>query len=284
MKLVLSGPMAHLPNSNYPAFEQAKEQLEEAGYEVLTPVGLANAAQLEVANRLGVAFRDTYEYDSIMIKALAQVTRADGMCQLNGWRNSYGARAEYWLAKSLSIPVGTLADWLHIPLNARSFNVRAFNTRSSLPNQLLGTDQAAGPPPTLKWTGDSDLQPRRIYPGDAGYDLICSIDTRVQIGQFVDVPCGIKIELPEGVWGLITGRSSTLRERGLLVTQGIIDNGYRGWIFAGVQNLSETVVDIKQGERIAQLILHPIIAPEPKLVETLSESDRGTNAFGSSGR
>lgn len=128
--------------------------------------------------------------------------------------------------------------------------------------------------------------PTRGHAGDAGFDLYVSRDIRISPGAFVDVPCGINgIELPEGYWAWIVGRSSTLRSKGLLVNQGIIDQGYRGPLFAGVQNISPVACDIRRGERLAQLILLPLAADKTTLtaVETVGETSRGANGFGSTG-
>lgn len=138
----------------------------------------------------------------------------------------------------------------------------------------------------IRWTGEPELEPRRKYPGDAGYDLVVDRDTTVRVDSFVDVPCGVCVEMPPDTWGLIIGRSSTLRRRGLLVTQGVIDNGYRGELFAGVQHLNQgPPVELKRGERIAQFIPFRLEAPSLRLrrVAELGDSDRGAAGFGSTG-
>lgn len=127
--------------------------------------------------------------------------------------------------------------------------------------------------------------PKQAYAGDAGFDLACTRDLRIHDGEFVDVPCGIAIELPPGMWGWVIGRSSTLRTKGLLVNPGIIDNGWRGEYFVGVKNVSGGIVEVKTGERLAQLIPMPLLADRIRFEQTgvLSETSRGTNGFGSSG-
>lgn len=128
--------------------------------------------------------------------------------------------------------------------------------------------------------------PRRGYGDDAGLDLVVSETIDIPGRGFVDIPCGVTIELPDWSWGMITGRSSTLRNRGLLVTQGIIDAGYRGPLFAGVQNLSDETKVVSKGERIAQLL---VMVNGTRLVDveetdSLNPGSRGNAGFGSTGR
>jgi dUTP pyrophosphatase len=135
---------------------------------------------------------------------------------------------------------------------------------------------------TLRWTGEGQ-PPIRHYEDDAGWDLTCSAPVDVHQGEFADIPCSIRVQLPEGTWGLITGRSSTLRKRGLLVAPAIIDGGYRGPLFAGVFNLRQETVRIEAGERLAQLIPVPLVNGGAQRVEELDESARGARGFGSTG-
>lgn len=127
--------------------------------------------------------------------------------------------------------------------------------------------------------------PNRAHRGDAGFDMYVTERMVIEPSTFVDVPCGISIELPEPYWGLIVGRSSTIRTRGLLVTPGIIDNGYRGELNSPVWNMTSEPVTIEVGERLAQFIPMSLTANimDPRWTEILSPSDRGTNGFGSTG-
>lgn len=123
----------------------------------------------------------------------------------------------------------------------------------------------------------------RAYPGDAGFDLFCRGGHWIGPGESVDVPLGVRVQLPEGWWGLLTGRSSTLRRRGLLVAQGVIDQGYRGPLYAYVRNMTEETVRVRDGERLAQLIPLPLFPGTIELVEDLEDHARGSNGYGSSG-
>lgn len=139
--------------------------------------------------------------------------------------------------------------------------------------------------------GEFDGQlPSRTYAGDAGYDLYVAQDVIIPSGCYKDVPSGVRVALPPNTWARIVGRSSTMRNRGLLVNEGVIDNGWRGPLFFGVKNLGEKAAHLIRGERIAQLIISPNLSPgyapswaSAAEFETIPHDGRGTNGFGSSG-
>lgn len=128
-------------------------------------------------------------------------------------------------------------------------------------------------------------QPTKGHYDDAGLDLFVSETVVVPSGQFRDVHCGVSVALPEGTWGLLTGRSSTLRKRSLMVAQGVIDAGYRGPLFAGVWNLGPESVTIEKGDRISQLILIENVTESTLVYEvgSLNDGTRGLAGFGSTG-
>ena len=130
------------------------------------------------------------------------------------------------------------------------------------------------------------LPPTRAYPDDAGIDLYVLGDVTIPANTFVDVPTGVSMELPEGTFGFLTGRSSTFRKHGLLVINGIIDVGYRGELFSAVHNITEADVRLKRGDRISQMIVLPNLTQmlELRAVPMLSDHARGASGFGSSGR
>lgn len=139
--------------------------------------------------------------------------------------------------------------------------------------------------------GANGALPTRAHVTDAGYDLYVSAETVIWPGEFVDVETDIRVAFPPALWGRITGRSSTLRKKSLLVAEGVIDGGYRGPIFAGVWNLGKSATTIRAGERIAQLIPHLNVAVNSPMTEVTAEEfdaiphdGRGAAGFGSSGR
>jgi dUTP pyrophosphatase len=141
------------------------------------------------------------------------------------------------------------------------------------------------PSRTIRWVGEAEHAPTQGYSGDAGFDLIVAKETVITAGGWADVEHGIRCEFPPGTWAMIFGRSSAWRKRRVRVEPSIIDQGYRGPIFAAVQNIGDMPVTLTVGERIAQLIPFPLTAGRLTLerVAELSESTRGVKAFGSTG-
>lgn len=99
------------------------------------------------------------------------------------------------------------------------------------------------------------------------------------------VHTGIAVELPRGTFGLVAIRSG-LGMKGLVLSNGIgvIDEDYRGEIRIPLFYHGEETLHLVQGERVAQMIVVPYLQPILQKVETLSETDRGEEGFGSSGR
>lgn len=131
--------------------------------------------------------------------------------------------------------------------------------------------------------------PTRTYPDDAGFDLYTVEETVLDPGRFVDVPLGVSVGLPDGFWARLTGRSSTLRNWGVLVNEGIIDTGYTGPLFAGcllVDPEASGSVVLPAGVRIAQLIIHRNTTAlfTPVEVDGHPDTERGVRGFGSSGK
>jgi dUTP pyrophosphatase len=136
----------------------------------------------------------------------------------------------------------------------------------------------------VKFLDERARLPRRAHRTDVGYDLFVSEETVCEPGEFTDIPCGIAICLPEGHWGHIVGRSSAIRTLGLMIVPAIIDQGYTGPLFTGCWNLRDEEVKIREGDRVAQLIVSEMILPGLEIVAELPQTDRGGKGFGSSGR
>lgn len=130
--------------------------------------------------------------------------------------------------------------------------------------------------------------PARTRPGDAGLDLRCAEAFRLWPGERATVPTGVSIALPPGTAGLVVPRSGLAAHHGisLVNSPGLVDPNYRGELRVVLINLGDARFDAAAGDRIAQLVIVPFLAPEISVVSELppSTDDRGENGFGSSGR
>lgn len=131
-------------------------------------------------------------------------------------------------------------------------------------------------------------QMAQAYEGDAGFDLAYNGDEPMTIEPQTTgkIPTGVHIALPQGMYALITGRSSTFAKRNLITPVSVIDNGFRGELFGVVFNFGDTPQEIQPGERIIQVLPMMNVAGvlRWKRVESLSSSERAEQGFGSSGR
>ena len=122
----------------------------------------------------------------------------------------------------------------------------------------------------------------------AGADIYACLDAAVTIpaGKTVFIPTGLAMEVPRGCAGLIYARSSMGSKRGLAPANkvGVIDSDYRGQVMVALHNHSQEDQVVNPGERVAQLIITPVFTPGFREVDDLSETDRGSGGFGSTGR
>jgi dUTP pyrophosphatase len=134
---------------------------------------------------------------------------------------------------------------------------------------------------------DPDLPvPRYAYDGDAGCDLYSAVDAALAPGQRAMVPTGIAVAIPQGYGGFVQPRSGLAAKQGLSIvnTPGLIDSKYRGEIKVILINLdTEKTITIKRGDKIAQLVIQPVISATFNVVKELDATVRGDGGFGSSG-
>ena len=121
----------------------------------------------------------------------------------------------------------------------------------------------------------------------AGADLYACLENAIVIqpGETVFVPTGLAMEIPKGYAGLIYARSGLACKRGLAPANkvGVIDSDYRGQVVVVLHNHGTEPQTVEQGERIAQLIITPVLTPAYEEVKELSSSQRGAGGFGSTG-
>ena len=122
----------------------------------------------------------------------------------------------------------------------------------------------------------------------AGADLYACLEEAVTIapGEVYWVPTGIALEVPKGCAGLVYARSSLGAKRGLAPANkvGVIDSDYRGEIRVVLLNHGKQPQTITHGERVAQMLITPVLTPAYEEAEELTDTSRGIGGFGSTGK
>ncbi|MEO0868834.1 MAG: dUTP diphosphatase [Cyanobacteria bacterium J06642_11] len=128
--------------------------------------------------------------------------------------------------------------------------------------------------------------PSYTHPGDAGADLVAIQPHVIEPLQRLAVPTGLAAEIPQGYEMQVRPKSSLALHHGvtLLNAPGTVDAGYRGEIKVILINLGQVAFEISPGQRIAQIVIAPVIQADFTVVETLGISQRGDGGFGSTGK
>ncbi len=127
------------------------------------------------------------------------------------------------------------------------------------------------------------------HPGeDLGYDLFALESVQLGARQTLKVRTGIAVEARDpktgAALGLLVRDRSSMAARGIATTGGVIDAGYRGEILVVMTNLGDAAVELKAGEKIAQMVPVPVLTGPVEEVEILEDSARAAKGFGSSGK
>lgn len=132
-----------------------------------------------------------------------------------------------------------------------------------------------------------ELTPTYAKTGDAGLDLRANIHAPLRISGMRNelIPTGVKMAIPEGFVGLVCPRSGHAHRHRVTVgnAPGVIDSGFRGEIQVIVQPHDGDELVIYPGDRIAQLVIVPVVTASLRIVESLDETSRGESGFGSTG-
>ena len=134
---------------------------------------------------------------------------------------------------------------------------------------------------------DGAVLPTRAHDGDAGLDLYACEAAHIGPGERWSVGTGVAVEIPDGHAGLVLPRSGLAKKSGITLVNspGLIDSGYRGELRVLLLNTDPAeTFRVQPGDRIAQLLISPIVLAEPVETAALAESIRGDGGFGSSGR
>lgn len=138
----------------------------------------------------------------------------------------------------------------------------------------------------VKKVREAGVLPTRARMGDAGLDLCAAEPAHLGPGERWKVGTGIALELPAGHAGLVLPRSGLADRYGisLVNSPGLIDSGYRGEVSVLLLNTDPAeVFRVEPGDRIAQLVVVPFVEADPVEVSELSDSERGSDGFGSTG-
>jgi dUTP pyrophosphatase len=141
----------------------------------------------------------------------------------------------------------------------------------------------------VKLLSEGARAPEVAHPGeDLGYDVFALDSVELWARSAARVKTGIAVEArhPEtgAGLGLLVRDRSSMASKGIAVTGGVIDAGYRGEIQILLTNLTDEAIQIKAGDKIAQMIPVPVLTGQVTVVQTLGDSHRAEKGFGSSGR
>jgi dUTP pyrophosphatase len=132
------------------------------------------------------------------------------------------------------------------------------------------------------------IVPRYQTPDAAGMDLHAAVDKPMQIdpGEVVAVPTGLAMAIPRGFEGQVRPRSGLARKQRVTVANapGTVDSDYRGEVMVLLINLGPARFTIEPNDRVAQLVIAPVVQAEVEVVDELPPTERGAGGFGSTGR
>ncbi len=135
---------------------------------------------------------------------------------------------------------------------------------------------------------DAELPvPKYAHDGDAGCDLYSAVSVSLAPGERSLIPTGIAISIPDGYAGFVQPRSGLAARCWISIvnTPGLIDSKYRGEIKVILINLDpKETYNVSRGDKIAQLVIQPVLSVDFSVVDSLDETVRGESGFGSSGR
>lgn len=136
----------------------------------------------------------------------------------------------------------------------------------------------------IKKLHEAATVPQFAHDTDAGMDL-CTVEAiTLAPGEQTAVPTGIALAIPDGYVGLVWEKSGLAMNRNIKTKGGVIDASYRGEVFVGLCNFSSEPQTFAVGDKIAQLLVQPVVQPHVVEVTELDTTDRGEGRFGSTGR
>ena len=130
---------------------------------------------------------------------------------------------------------------------------------------------------------DGAFLPERAHETDAGADVFTPIDFYIEPHDSYIVPTGIHVETPPNCVTMVKSKSGLYMKHGITVT-GVVDEGYDGEVLIKLFNHGPYTANFMRGDKIAQLVVLPVIYPSYVESENINFGERGSNGFGSTGR
>lgn len=135
----------------------------------------------------------------------------------------------------------------------------------------------------IKKLNEEAKLPEYAHAGDAGMDVFGLEEVTLQPGERAVVPTGIAMAVPEGHVALVWDKSGRALKQGITTMAGVIDSGYRGDVGVMILNTSNETVVIGKHEKVAQILIQPVVSPQLQEVDDLDDTSRGEGGFGSTG-
>jgi len=126
-------------------------------------------------------------------------------------------------------------------------------------------------------------EPTRATDGSAGFDLYATDNHMVWPGARVKIPTGVKMAIPDGYAGFVWPRSGMAVRHGFDILAGLIDSDYRGEVMVAAINHGDQPIEIRRGDRVAQIVFSPVLIRAEVVDAIDNESQRGAGGFGSTG-
>lgn len=136
----------------------------------------------------------------------------------------------------------------------------------------------------IKRLKDEARLPTYAHSGDVGMDMYSMESYELKTGERRIFYVGFALEFPEGFAAVVKDKSSLPMKYGIHTMGGVFDAGYRGEYNVNLINLGNEPYKISKGDKIAQILIYPIVIAELKEVNELSDSSRGDGKFGSTGK
>lgn len=135
----------------------------------------------------------------------------------------------------------------------------------------------------IKKLKDGAILPKYAHPGDVGMDMYAMEEMVIPAGAHARIYHGFALEFPVGYAAIVKDKSS-ISKAGLHAMGGVFDAGFRGEYNTHLVNLTDKPYTVEAGDKVSQLIIFPVAIAELEEADELSDSERGTGSFGSTGK